>query len=1306
MRAQRVVQQQNERAKVARMPALNPFLRAFFRSAVPSQCSPINHHVLLAPTTEVLLNSKDRETGTSYADLANTEDFLASHVIRVPGGAPSGSNGTKDTGNVRENKSKAKQYSTVNGRTVVVKDTFVYSNKGFKTLNQAQLLQDFIYYPDVSDGQQWLVYYISRPLIGSYQATPVIPAVISDEPSKERRKLLAEASGPASSSTTVGFGTQKKKEIKNFGDLMSQFPMISRQMQVGLEKILRELIAANDVPIPKRSSRRSSISSQSSNPSLSESVTSIKSSLSGSSTVHPTSIELEPEEEAMRAALERAVTASIELFQSVDKQQLSLLGSSTELTGPVVEHMIERYVTEQVHDQTLFPKVCALRKPDDSDLQSKIRKMADIDITQVGIPIEEGMEGKRELAARLTRGVDAFKKMGVASSPQEMLEILLKTQKLITDEDTSTPRTSQDSSAERSEKPSAVLTINADILVSMLVIVIIRSGVRHLHSRLLYMRYFIFIDEVESGEQGYALATLEAVLAHLTNSSSHLRKASKRNRLLWQAAKSGDLQALEAILQPSIMAPSETTLAESPRQDFAEFTDDEQSIDNLTLDSMDAPSVSQTPQAQGDFAAVNGSLGHVFPFQRPPTPPPELVQGRGKKRVVMAALPRSQSASSAHSSRSHSRHMSVESSHSMNAAGDISGERLAQTQDADGNSVLMMAVEAGQANALKFLLSMPAHFRVDFVLEDVNSDGATLLNAAVQSSNREVTEELISYVEDNTYQEQLRKYLAIQDSKGRCMAHYLFTQPHLIQRFGKKLPWRLKDKNGQTPLFAFCRSYDHEQYHWMVESAIALATETQGDGEPLHLDDHVDAKGNTLLHVVNDTQITLKLLRHCDSDVNAANDKRYTPLMVGSKYGRIDLVRTLFTDPRVDMTLKDIRGLTAVELAKDDDVRNRIDDLVLLSSVPGQDGRMTTLVRSYFIEDATIRFVLKSGAPSPNGMITVTTCRRSIADFENLSKWLAVECPASWLPTHFNLPSPFLIPSKPSRATVRDNQVRLDNYFHNLLTHSTFSTHELVWEFFLVPDIDVDMLNERSKRKAEARVDNVKEDFEPVTDTQEVENFIEFTRDQMRGMISTTKKLIRSTNRRRMIYSDLAESQGLLSSRVSTLLFLPQSHVTAVERYSKTLIPTEASPMTAFYYGLHSIQSSSNAIQEALDRPAYLIGSMSQAQRTIDRSVGSISRSNRWTPNIGLFDDAKKQVAQEARAKAAKARTELENLGCELRYTQQTVASELAGWQEEHVRAGREMLRRFAKDTVVRERARFEGMRRALREVRKGSGNG
>lgn len=137
------------------MHSLNPFLRAFFRSTLPSQCNPVNHHVsfdkpsvtalcysplvtssadrsdfqiLLVPTTEVLLTSHDRETNTVYADLARSEDFLASHVLRIP--AAPGAGKDRDVSNVRDSRGKAKQFTTINGRTVVVKESFVHSNKG------------------------------------------------------------------------------------------------------------------------------------------------------------------------------------------------------------------------------------------------------------------------------------------------------------------------------------------------------------------------------------------------------------------------------------------------------------------------------------------------------------------------------------------------------------------------------------------------------------------------------------------------------------------------------------------------------------------------------------------------------------------------------------------------------------------------------------------------------------------------------------------------------------------------------------------------------------------------------------------------------------------------------------------------------------------------------------------------------------------------------------------------------------------------------------------------------------------------
>lgn len=113
------------------MQPLNPFLAAFFRSPLTSQCTPVHHHILLVPTTEVLLTSREVESGSSNAlDVVNSEEFLASHILRAPASAVATPGAKEAAPNLREVRGKAKQYSTLNGRTLVIKDAQIYTNKG------------------------------------------------------------------------------------------------------------------------------------------------------------------------------------------------------------------------------------------------------------------------------------------------------------------------------------------------------------------------------------------------------------------------------------------------------------------------------------------------------------------------------------------------------------------------------------------------------------------------------------------------------------------------------------------------------------------------------------------------------------------------------------------------------------------------------------------------------------------------------------------------------------------------------------------------------------------------------------------------------------------------------------------------------------------------------------------------------------------------------------------------------------------------------------------------------------------------
>lgn len=953
---------------------------------------------------------------------------------------------------------------------------------------------------DTLDPKPFLIYYISQPLVGSWDEVKIIPAALPS--------TSATRNAPKAGASSSSVGGLRKKDIKSFHELLNHFPAIARQMQAGLEKLFREFTSVFDRPLPPPPSASDIPDPEPDGPIMaamkrvrSSSPSKIVNGGNASSLEDPMIDSFYPDdvEDVMRVSLETAITTAIDLFQSVDKHQLSLLGATTDLTGPVVEKLIERYVTENIH-HLLFPRLSSLKRPEDLELEAKIRQMEFIDISQLGIAIAGGWVAKRALIARLGKAVEVFRTMSSASSPQETMEILLQTTQAITKLSDAPPGAT--------EKPA--LTINADTLVALLLYVVIKAQTKHLQARFAYIRHFIFIDDVESGEMGYASSTFEAVLSYLSHDSGGLRRASRRNKTLWDAAAQGDIVELRKIMEPE----TDTAIDEDNEEDDIDvhFTSDlssrRASSSGWSFTNGTSRRSSSSFTVSERFSLGSG-LGHVFPFQNGAPYEqdgfsPSLAPLKVIKRVALDT--RSMSSSSEISFRSRATSIGTLGSA---LEGDTSTERLAETQDSLGQSVPMMTIQNKRPQALKYLLSLEHYYAPDVLVEDWNNEGTTLISAAIQLGHGETVQVLLDHLLALVPRGKLCDYLAIQDTWGRSAAHYLFHVPFLIPRIGKMLPWRQKDRNGQTPLFALCRSYDHANYHDMVKQALDVATEMQGDGQPLHLDDHVDGKGNTLLHIVNDAELLVRVLKQCDVDANATNERHFTALMVASKYGRFDMVRALYSDPRVDTAAKDLRGLTAVELAKDDEVRNKIDDLALFNLPPGADSRTTGVVRSYFVEDASIRFVLKSGAPVDQHSYAVTTCRRSLDDFEHLANLLAMENPASWIPSWPNLRPPTQVPSKPSRAALRDLQLRMDWFLRVLLAHPTFSTHEMLWEFFLVPDLQPEMMEQRSKLKAEIRAEKVRDEMEPLQDAKEVEQFVNHARDMVRSVHYSTRSVAR-----------------------------------------------------------------------------------------------------------------------------------------------------------------------------------------------------
>jgi ankyrin repeat protein len=932
-------------------------------------------------------------------------------------------------------------------------------------LNQAQLLHDTLHYPDEhGDPEPWLIYFISKPLIGQLEHVSTIPPYLRERSGKH-------IDGPPTPGPSAGPSRQsgQKKDVRSFNELLMLFPMIARQMQPGLEKLFHEFEISFQkykplqLPPPSPASSRSGRSG------------SVNSAVSGD--VYKQAAD----ESEIRRSLEAAITAAADLFQRVDQAQLDLLASTTDLTGAAVDRLIERYVAEQLHDTTLFPRLCATQAAQDEELEQKVLQMSNVDLTQVGIPSFETQE-KKSLAKRVARGITSFEKIGAAKSPHAMVEHLLDTARTLTKLDDSD---GDNKNLPAGEKAPSMVTMNADMLVSLLLIVVIRAKVPHLHACLSYMRNFVFVEDVEQGEIGYILSTLEAVLFHILQDHT-LTAASRANDKLWRSVRQGNIKAAKKILEkgkpteeqsssgdasdeddslisgidgisldnspeedasdieranspipekalpekplPEIPALNDDTTMNGdtedtpeikpqsrkssfsslrsnngqssssvnildeepasipPREDSPDDLPEEDNQENDTskdsteepvlngvqlgtpLDKEGPPPVElafSTPTSpttgvanvriealqsddNDDTDSINSRMGLNKPLPAPriaitrfdmedEPEPPRKTKSRSASVKIMFPRTRSQSAGSISSMATIS-DLSVSSmvlsrtgTNQSQARDAFNPEKLSKTRNPQGESILMMAIHQKKSEMLRYLLLGTSFFDANFILEDISSEGATLLSAAVQAQDTASINLLLIEL-FRLSDDVLERYLRQTDVFGRTVAHYLFCAPDLISRLGRWLPWRKKDKNGQTPLFALCRSYDHPNYREMVGKAIKQAQAAQQDKAKLHIDEHIDARGNSLLHIAGDPAVVRMLLR-CDGDVNAVNDKGFTPLMVASKYGRVEMVRTFFNDARVDLLARELRGLTAVELAKDDDVRNRIDGIFPLPAL-------------------------------------------------------------------------------------------------------------------------------------------------------------------------------------------------------------------------------------------------------------------------------------------------------------------------------------------------------------------------------------
>jgi len=159
-------------------------------------------------------------------------------------------------------------------------------------------------------------------------------------------------------------------------------------------------------------------------------------------------------------------------------------------------------------------------------------------------------------------------------------------------------------------------------------------------------------------------------------------------------------------------------------------------------------------------------------------------------------------------------------------------------------------------------------------------------------------------------------------------------------------------------------------------------------------------------------------------------------------------------------------------------------------------------------------------------------------------------------------------------------------------------------------------------------------------------------------------------------------SQSIADKQEPSLLTGLVSHIAGLENAIAGILVFPSSPV------LFTNEKTS------LEKPKHLIHTFNDLKRAILKKNNSWRRSEKWP--LGLLDETRKRIADEAAEGVATMESELIKTGKELKYTQGVIAGELSAFQAEHAVRARMAIRKFIEGQVDAEKGRLRGMHRAL----------
>ncbi|KAG0370765.1 hypothetical protein BC939DRAFT_462796 [Gamsiella multidivaricata] len=1152
------------------------FMKKTFETVLAGIIRDRNRHelVILCPVQQSLMGI-DAISKLEWEWGGIDEEFILSHIARVP---------ERD-----RPVTKGLTVGTLNGRSLIVTDTTVTTAKGFKLLKQARLVSERIFYDN--EGRGWVIQFIDRPLVGIPQkaeqttSTPSSPEETGADGAGSRFSTIftpatTQSDGQHSSrpgrrsrhrpspSQTPGLYRETRRRLKGRPVLTLQ---IALQRFPGVSQRLEQLIMDfNDATMTKNNL------------------------------------------DDIRTDVEHLLADSVNLLNQVDKAVLSALLDEYGATSESLDQLLENYIMNSTYDIVFF-KITLQLKQQDWDLAEAIRELGNLDLGQVGLP------DTPQHYQSLVSALNEFQSIGVLRTPEEKLSCLVQ-----------------------SIKVTSTLSGGADDLIPILLLTVLRSGISNLASNLYYMKNFVLFGDSSRGEYGYSLSTLEAVSRYILSHARQLSPLSTRNQEYWEKVCSGDLNGVKRMYAEGSQ-PIETRLASPilPRRPSATSLESNSDIpiDPMLTNTLSASS-SHSRDAEGNNGVLLACKAQQVEVLR------YLIQEQGNSVDVSnyegrTPLMMAVDCGNIEITRTILRALSAKDKHAIDK------------QDVLGNTAMHVCVNKGNIEVLEELLNAGPNLGLP------NNEGNTpLIIAARMSSDKYDTSLIIAAKMSYDKSEQNSRIIPTlasrmkpqdfdrQNNSGDTAIHFIVDTGLIADLVKRGANPDIENYAGWTPLLKWALHDNNNAVRGLLatERVDALATDSRGytslhmaclrgnlemvqmlySYTPIDIQSAVD--GSTLLQLAcqSNSASVVEFLLQKGANPKLRDWTNESPADMTNDAAILDMLdnATLFWDSRHDNT----RPSTTVQSTVKPQRLKVADEDKTTQDESGK--RVIRVVRGTMEQDGKVRYIVKSGSTSDP--LTIVTMPRSLEDFQFLRQNLLAEGPDACIPSLENFYSPFLLPpSRPSKMVLAISARRLNMFLNYLSDHPVLANHELVWEFMLMPELDRDMITQRSQIKQDNTIDSIFDNFPPaVENLDHEETYFKHLNDEILKLDTAIQQVRKHARNLSRSTQDVPQQLEILST------VFDQSYHVSFDNKNEYVQALKAIASTQTTMHTSDIESLGNLFEDfsfvidgtlkALKHPKEVITSIRQLRAAVAKAEQNMRRNDTWWSGLSSIGEGAK----------------------------------------------------------------------------------